>query len=167
MGPKFWNKSSKWVSNWLGFLVCSNGERALGEPCYFHWVPHFLGMFTRWKKLLWNVSSKFLGTSWNIYYFFILTYYCFLFPVPTSPLVTRWNWYFLKCEFNLLGTSSWNIISWGTVPGSHANPTSPSLVRALRRRVVGCRGRLRQRPSLLRSCCCISLSRSPKLRFFF
>jgi hypothetical protein len=72
----------------------------------------------------------------------------------------------VKCEFNWLGTSSWNIISWGTLPRSHANPTSPCLVRALRRRVAGCRGRLRQRPSL-RLCCGSSLSRSPRLRFFF
>lgn len=84
-----------------------------------------------------------------------------LVPIHVPQAMLLWN---VSSKF--LGTSSWNIISWGTLPRSHANPTSPCLVRALRRRVAGCRGRLRQRPSL-RLCCGSSLSRSPRLRFFF
>jgi hypothetical protein len=98
---------------------------------YFNYCCWFPSMFPRqcccgmWVQFFW-------GTSCNIYYFFILTYYCCWFLVPTSPLVTRWNWYFFKVPFQFLGNfSSWNIISWGTVPGSHANPASPCLVRAL------------------------------------
>jgi hypothetical protein len=40
----------------LAFWLCSNGERererALGEPCYFHWVPTFLRNVHKVKKLL-------------------------------------------------------------------------------------------------------------------
>jgi hypothetical protein len=85
--------------------------------------PHFWGMFTRWRSYCEMWVQIFLGTSWEHLLFLILTYYCCLFPVPTSP--PPWwlgeIWYFWSCWELPHGT----IISWGTVPRSHANPTLP------------------------------------------
>ncbi len=128
---KFWNKSSKWVSNWLGlFALFKWRESTWGTNVIFigSLPPTFLRNVHKVKKLLWNVSSNFFG---NFMGTFIISYFnLLLLLVPSShvpPLVTRWNLVFLKCEFNLLGTSSSNNYFLGNTSSFPCKP-HPSLV---------------------------------------
>jgi len=87
MGPKFWNYSSKWVSNWLGSFALfkwreRERESTWGTMLFSLGTTFLRNLFTRWRSYCEIVSSIFFENfvHWNISYLNYCSWFPSMFP---------------------------------------------------------------------------------------